>query len=96
MGYMAFEIKVTGSRGESPEELLPKTGAEGGIKISKGDLVEDRYHRLRLIGWWDQDLLANSTVVVAGAGALGNEALKNLALLGGGRGGGGAPREDLL
>ncbi|MDE2507058.1 MAG: ThiF family adenylyltransferase, partial [Planctomycetota bacterium] len=42
----------------------------------------DRYGRLRLISWWRQDRLAASRVLVVGAGALGNEALKNLALVG--------------
>ncbi len=43
---------------------------------------DDRYSRLRLIAWWDQDRLASAKVMVVGAGALGNEVLKNLALLG--------------
>jgi len=46
------------------------------------NLDEDRYSRLRMIPWWDQELLSRSKVVVVGAGALGNEILKNLALLG--------------
>ena len=43
---------------------------------------DDRYSRLRLIAWWDQAKLAAARILVVGAGALGNEVLKNLALLG--------------
>src|SRR6187401_3001683 len=42
----------------------------------------DRYGRLRLISWWRQEKLTAAKVLVVGAGALGNEVLKNLALLG--------------
>jgi adenylyltransferase/sulfurtransferase len=44
--------------------------------------AEDRFSRFRLIGWWDQEKIRAAHVLVIGAGALGNEILKNLALLG--------------
>ncbi|WP_017718128.1 HesA/MoeB/ThiF family protein [Kamptonema formosum] len=43
---------------------------------------ESRYDRHYLIDWWDQGRLKVARVLVAGAGALGNEVLKNLALVG--------------
>ena len=43
---------------------------------------EGRYDRHHLISWWDQKKLAEASVVVIGAGALGNEVIKLLALLG--------------
>ena len=43
---------------------------------------DGRYDRQELITWWDQDRLASARVIVVGAGALGNELIKNLALLG--------------
>jgi adenylyltransferase/sulfurtransferase len=43
---------------------------------------EGRFARLEAIEWWDQALLTRSRVLIVGAGALGNEVIKNLALLG--------------
>lgn len=45
-------------------------------------IEEDRYCRLRLLPWWDQEKLRRSKMMVVGAGALGNEIIKDLALLG--------------
>ncbi|MBK6879127.1 MAG: ThiF family adenylyltransferase [Ignavibacteria bacterium] len=46
------------------------------------NIDDGRYSRLELITWWDQDILKNARVLVAGCGALGNEIIKNLAMLG--------------
>lgn len=43
---------------------------------------ESRYARQELITWWDQRLLSDASVLVVGAGALGNEVAKDLALVG--------------
>ena len=42
----------------------------------------ERYARHSLIDWLDQDSVTRERVIVVGAGAVGNEVLKNLALLG--------------
>ena len=59
--------------------------AENTFELSSADFEEDRYSRLKLIPWWDQERLKNATVMVVGAGAIGNELIKNLTLLGIGR-----------
>src|ERR1700752_594168 len=43
---------------------------------------EGRFDRFRRIAWWNQESLRKARFLVIGAGALGNEILKNLALLG--------------
>jgi adenylyltransferase/sulfurtransferase len=52
------------------------------VTVGAQDVREDRYSRLRLIPWWDQKKIRETKVLVIGAGALGNEILKNLGLLG--------------
>lgn len=52
------------------------------FELNSLDFEEDRYSRLRLIPWWDQEKIQNAKIMVVGAGALGNELVKNLTLLG--------------
>lgn len=52
------------------------------INLSENDFVEDKYSRFKLISWWEQERIRDASVMVVGAGALGNELIKNLSLLG--------------
>ncbi len=53
------------------------------FKIHPASVVEESpFDRQERISWWSQDQLSKANVMVVGAGAIGNETLKNLALLG--------------
>ena len=49
---------------------------------NKINIDDSRYSRLELIPWWEQDILRNAKILVVGCGALGNEIVKNLVMLG--------------
>jgi molybdopterin/thiamine biosynthesis adenylyltransferase/DNA-binding transcriptional regulator YhcF (GntR family) len=46
------------------------------------NLQKDRLGTFEFISWWERDKVQNAKVMVVGAGALGNEVIKNLALMG--------------
>jgi molybdopterin/thiamine biosynthesis adenylyltransferase len=73
----------TPPRGRSPDGKSTAEAA-GAPPLSEALLIDDgdRYGRLRLISWWRQERLRSARLLVVGAGALGNEVMKNLALLG--------------
>lgn len=50
--------------------------------LMNDNFTEDRYATLKLIDWFNFDRVRNARMLVIGAGAIGNEVLKNLALLG--------------
>ncbi len=81
-----FETKVTihkkaAKEGEPPPgpRRLP-VAKEKPLKIP--NLKEDRLGTFDFISWWDRDKVADAKVLVVGAGALGNEVVKNLTLMG--------------
>jgi adenylyltransferase/sulfurtransferase len=46
------------------------------------NLKTDRLGTFEFISWWDREKVQNAKVMVIGAGALGNEVIKNLSLMG--------------
>lgn len=56
------------------------TASEKPIHIP--NLSKDRLGTFEFISWWDREKVQNAKVMVIGAGALGNEVIKNLALMG--------------
>lgn len=56
---------------------------EQDIKIIGQDSIDsDKYDRQKRIKGWDQDKISNAKIMVIGAGATGNELVKNLVLTG--------------
>ena len=46
------------------------------------NLQTDRLGTFEFISWWEREKVTNARVLIVGAGALGNEVIKNLALMG--------------
>jgi adenylyltransferase/sulfurtransferase len=73
--------KTTSKSSERPTgpRRLP-VAKEKPLKIP--NLQKDRLGTFEFISWWERDKVAAAKVLVVGAGALGNEVVKNLALMG--------------
>lgn len=51
-------------------------------KVKVGEMDRDRHDRAKRLGWFEVDKVSHAKVTVVGCGALGNEAVKDLILLG--------------
>lgn len=83
----AKEMAGSAAQAERSARSEPPTGpirvpiaSEKPIHIP--NLQKDRLGTFDFISWWDRDKVKNAKVMVVGAGALGNEVIKNLALMG--------------
>ena len=67
--------------GDSPDgpRRLPVTPEK---PIIIPNLKKDRLGTFEFISWWEREKVENAKVMVVGAGALGNEVIKNLVLMG--------------
>ncbi len=79
--YRQSGIKESAPAGEPPDgpRRLP-AGPEKPIHIP--NLQTDRLGTFEFISWWEREKVRAAKVLVVGAGALGNEVIKNLALMG--------------
>lgn len=84
MKKITIHGKFTPSAPSAPQKR--SLGASDGVGLDQAlfDGSESAVDRQTLIGWWDQGVLYRSRILVVGAGAIGNEVLKNLALIGAG------------
>ena len=62
--------------------MAKKKGQEEFKVLEQASIDDDPYDRQKRIKGWDQNKISNATVMVIGAGATGNEVVKNLVLAG--------------
>lgn len=75
----APRIRITSEDSPEGPHRLPVTPEK---PLIIPNLKTDRLGTFSLISWWEREKVANAKVMVVGAGALGNEVIKNLTLMG--------------
>jgi len=77
----AGQTEARQATGEPPTGPL-RVPIAAGKPIHIPNLRKDRLGTFEFISWWEREKVQNARVMVVGAGALGNEVIKNLALMG--------------
>ena len=81
MAGWSRSVEATPTANETPTgPLRVPIAPEKPIRIP--NLKKDRLGTFEFISWWEREKVAAAKVLVVGAGALGNEVIKNLALMG--------------
>ena len=62
--------------------MVKKKAQEDFKVLEQASIDDDVYDRQKRIKGWDQQKISNATVMIIGAGATGNELVKNLVLAG--------------
>jgi len=75
----ALRIRITSEDSPEGPRRLPVTPEK---PLIIPNLKTDRLGTFSLISWWEREKVVNAKVMVVGAGALGNEVIKNLTLMG--------------
>jgi molybdopterin/thiamine biosynthesis adenylyltransferase/DNA-binding transcriptional regulator YhcF (GntR family) len=75
-------VKVAPSSRQQPSSGIERLRVASEKPIRIPNLHTDRLGTFEFLSWWERDKVAAAKVMVVGAGALGNEVLKNLALMG--------------
>ncbi|MDO9547012.1 MAG: ThiF family adenylyltransferase [Pelolinea sp.] len=75
----ASRVKITSEDSPQGPHRLPVTPEK---PLIIPNLKTDRLGTFSFISWWEREKVENAKVMVVGAGALGNEVIKNLALMG--------------
>jgi molybdopterin/thiamine biosynthesis adenylyltransferase/DNA-binding transcriptional regulator YhcF (GntR family) len=65
---------------DSPRPIRVSASTDAPLRIP--NLRQDRLGTFDFISWWERDKVKEAKVMIVGAGALGNEVAKNLALMG--------------